>query len=233
MRYWCQIYFQNGVTFTRMRVQWAFGMYCVVLMLIFVFVMLRVLLCCRGSHQFIYMLTDHSLERIWGTVPLLILVFLSWPSMGLLYVLSELETPLVTVKCIGHQWYWEYEYTDFAVVSYNSYMVPEDELKLGEPRLLTVDKSMVLPFSVWCRILTTSFDVVHSWTVPAFGVKSDAVPGRLRESSVKVEMPGVFWGQCSEICGALHRFMPIRVEVVRAELFSKWLWILQSRVWEG
>nr|UUK33617.1 cytochrome c oxidase subunit 2 [Magallana gigas] len=233
MSYWCQMYFQNGVTFTSMRVQWAFGMYCVVLMLIFVFVMLSVLLCCSGSHQFIYMLTDHNLERIWGTVPLLILVFLSWPSMGLLYVLSELETPLVTVKCIGHQWYWEYEYTDFAVVSYNSYMVPEDELKLGEPRLLTVDKSMVLPFSVWCRILTTSFDVVHSWTVPAFGVKSDAVPGRLSESSVKVEMPGVFWGQCSEICGALHSFMPIRVEVVSAELFSKWLWVLQSSVWEG
>mmetsp|Transcript_10521 Transcript_10521/g.19701 ORF Transcript_10521/g.19701 Transcript_10521/m.19701 type:complete len:90 (-) Transcript_10521:221-490(-) len=89
---------------------------------------------------------------------------------------------------------------------------------------------MVLPFSVWCRILTTSFDVVHSWTVPAFGVKSDAVPGRLSESRVKVEMPGVFWGQCSEICGALHSFMPIRVEVVRSEAFFKWLTILESTV---
>nr|AAW69397.1 cytochrome c oxidase subunit II [Crassostrea virginica] len=230
MSYWCQMYFQNGVTFASMRVQWAFGMYCVVLMLIFVFVMLSVLLCCSGAHQFINMNTDHNLERVWGTVPMLILIFLSWPSMGLLYVLSELETPLITVKCIGHQWYWEYEYSDFLVVSYNSYMIPESELKLGEPRLLTVDKSMVLPFSVWCRILTTSFDVVHSWTVPAFGVKSDAVPGRLSESSVKVEMPGVFWGQCSEICGALHSFMPIRVEVVSSEAFFKWLTILESTV---
>nr|AKC99409.1 cytochrome c oxidase subunit II [Saccostrea mordax] len=228
MSYWCQMYFQNSATFAGMRVQWVFGMYCAVLTLIFIFVMLSVVMCLITPHQFLYAQTDHTLERIWGLVPLLILTFLSWPSMGLLYAMSELETPLITVKCVGHQWYWEYEYSDFSVVSYNSYMVPEKELNLGEPRLLTVDKSMVLPFSVWCRVLTTSFDVIHSWTVPAFGVKSDAVPGRLSESSVKVEMPGVFWGQCSEICGALHSFMPIRVEVVSCRVFEQWMSVLED-----
>lgn len=223
MRYWCQIYFQNSATLAGMRVQWVFGLYCVVTFAIFVFVALRMATSCFSPYRFLFMQTDHTLERIWGLVPLLILTFLSWPSIGLLYAIAELETPLVTLKCVGHQWYWEYEYSDFGLVSYNSYMVPEEELKLGEPRMLTVDKSVVLPFSVWCRVLTTSFDVIHSWAVPALGVKSDAVPGRLRERRIKVETPGVFWGQCSEICGALHRFIPIRVEIVRCEIFGKWI----------
>nr|YP_008757797.1 cytochrome c oxidase subunit II [Ostrea lurida]AGM48337.1 cytochrome c oxidase subunit 2 [Ostrea lurida] len=223
MSYWCQMYFQNSATLAGMRVQWVFGLYCVVTFAIFVFVALSMATSCFSPYSFLFMQTNHTLERIWGLVPLVILTFLSWPSMGLLYAMAELETPLITLKCVGHQWYWEYEYSDFGLVSYNSYMVPEEDLKLGEPRMLTVDKSVVLPFSVWCRVLTTSFDVIHSWAVPALGVKSDAVPGRLSESSIKVETPGVFWGQCSEICGALHSFMPIRVEVVSCEIFGKWI----------
>nr|YP_006303367.1 cytochrome c oxidase subunit II [Concholepas concholepas]AFC65046.1 cytochrome c oxidase subunit II [Concholepas concholepas]WNO19110.1 cytochrome c oxidase subunit II [Concholepas concholepas] len=164
-----------------------------------------------------------EIETIWTVIPAVILVFLALPSLRLLYLLDEVGNCSLSVKTIGHQWYWSYEYSDFPSIEFDSYMIPTNELEPGDFRLLEVDHRMVLPTQTDIRVLVTSADVIHSWTVPSLGVKVDAVPGRLNQLGFFIKYPGVFYGQCSEICGANHSFMPIVVEAIPLKNFMEWV----------
>nr|UBU97791.1 cytochrome oxidase subunit II [Dardanus aspersus] len=170
-----------------------------------------------------FLLENQTIEVIWTILPALILIFIAMPSLRLLYLLDEVNNPSVTLKSIGHQWYWSYEYSDFFQFEFDSYMIPTEELSETGFRLLDVDNRAVLPFNTQIRVLVSAADVIHSWTVPALGVKVDAIPGRLNQISFLINRPGLFYGQCSEICGANHSFMPIVVESVSVESFLSWM----------
>jgi cytochrome c oxidase subunit II len=167
--------------------------------------------------------THHTLLEItWTALPVLILVVIAIPSFKLLYFMDRVQEPEMTIKAVGHQWYWSYEYPDDGEFTFDAYMVPDDELQEGQLRLLTTDNAVVLPVETDIRVLITATDVLHSWAVPAFGVKTDAVPGRINETWVRIEEPGMYYGQCSELCGDFHAFMPIMVRAVSKEEFEAW-----------
>nr|UOU85138.1 cytochrome c oxidase subunit II [Tipula paludosa] len=170
-----------------------------------------------------YLLSGQLIEVIWTILPAIILVFIAMPSLRLLYLMDEIYNPSITLKTIGHQWYWSYEYTDFNKLEFDSYMIPTTDLKQEEFRLLDVDNRIVLPLNTQVRVLVSAADVLHSWTVPALGIKIDATPGRLNQTSFLINRPGLFYGQCSEICGANHSFMPIVVESVPMNYFINWI----------
>ena len=168
-----------------------------------------------------------TIEIIWTVIPSLILVVVALPSFALLYSIDEIVDPAITIKCVGHQWYWSYEYSDFESkignINFDSYMVPEDELEFGELRLLEVDNRIVLPVNTHIRVLVTAADVLHSWAIPSLGIKLDACTGRLNQTSMFILRNGVFYGQCSEICGVGHANMPIVVEAVSINQYINWL----------
>jgi cytochrome c oxidase subunit II len=169
--------------------------------------------------------TSHNtvIEVIWTVVPVIILVIIAVPSFRILYYMEKAEAPEMTIKAIGHQWYWEYQYPDQGDFTFSSYMIPDEEIKPGQHRLLEVDNRIVVPVNTTVRVLTTSADVIHAWAVPAFGIKKDAIPGRMNETWFRAEAEGVFYGQCSEICGTGHGYMPLAVEVVSRERFDQWV----------
>nr|BAI77212.1 cytochrome c oxidase subunit II [Bertella idiomorpha] len=169
-----------------------------------------------------YILDSQEIEIIWTVLPAVILILIALPSLRILYLMDEINDPHLTIKAIGHQWYWSYEYTDYEDLEFDSYMIPTQDLTPGQFRLLEADHRMVVPVESPIRVLVTAEDVLHSWAVPALGVKMDAVPGRLNQATFVVSRPGVFYGQCSEICGANHSFMPIVVESVPLEYFEDW-----------
>nr|WDD39348.1 cytochrome c oxidase subunit II [Oreolalax omeimontis] len=154
-----------------------------------------------------------EIEMVWTVMPAIILIAIALPSLRILYLMDEINYPFITVKTTGHQWYWSYEFGDFEDLYYDSYMIPTTELLPGELRLLEVDHRLLAPTSLPIRILVTAEDVLHSWAIPSLGVKTDAIPGRLNQTSFIASWPGIFYGQCSEICGANHSFMPIAIEV--------------------
>ena len=164
-----------------------------------------------------------SIEVIWTILPAIILFLLAFPSLRLLYLIDEINEPGVTIKSIGHQWYWRYEYSDFSGVIFDSYISPTEDLDYSNFRLLEVDNRVILPISAQIRILITAADVIHAWTIPSLGVKADAIPGRLNQLIFTIIRPGVFYGQCSEICGANHSFIPIVVEAVKLPSFLSWV----------
>ena len=168
-------------------------------------------------------LEAQQIETVWTILPAIILIFLAIPSLRLLYLIDEVNNPSLTVKAIGHQWYWSYEYSDFQQLEFDSYIIPTDDLDNGEFRLLEVDNRAVFPLNTEVRILTTAADVIHAWTIPALGVKADAIPGRLNQLRFSASRPGVFYGQCSEICGANHSFMPIAIEIIPVSSFISWI----------
>jgi len=170
-----------------------------------------------------YLLEAQYIETVWTILPAIILLFLAMPSLRLLYLTDETRNPSITLKAIGHQWYWSYEYTDFADIEIDSYIIPTTDLSIGIYRLLEVDNRIVLPIQTEIRILVTAADVIHAWTIPALGIKVDAVPGRLNQLRVSINIPGIYYGQCSEICGANHSFIPISLEVINLQNFSKWI----------
>jgi len=170
-----------------------------------------------------YLIEAQQIETVWTILPAVILLFLALPSLRILYLTDETRNPRLTIKSIGHQWYWRYEYTDFIDIEIDSYIVPTSDLAPGEFRLLEVDNRVVLPINMEIRILVTGADVIHAWTVPALGVKVDAVPGRLNQLRFTINQPGVFYGQCSEICGANHSFIPISIESVNIKSFINWI----------
>nr|ABB83939.1 cytochrome oxidase II [Simulium transiens] len=175
-----------------------------------------------------FLLHGQTIEIIWTILPAIVLMFIALPSLRILYLLDEINSPAITLKTIGHQWYWSYEYSDFLNLEFDSYMVPTNELETNGFRLLDVDNRIVLPMNTQIRILVTAADVIHSWTVPALGVKVDGTPGRLNQTSFLMNRPGLFFGQCSEICGANHSFMPIVLESSPTNYFIKWITAMNS-----
>ena len=169
--------------------------------------------------------TTHNtiLEILWTAIPVIILVIMAIPSFKLLYQQEKTDDYDMTVKIIGHQWYWEYEYPDYGNFYFESYMVQDQDLKKDDIRLLTVDNPLVIPANTNIQILITAGDVLHSWAVPSMGIKTDAVPGRLNETWVNVKEPGTYRGQCSEICGSGHGFMPTVVKVLPKADFLAWV----------
>nr|AUN45075.1 cytochrome c oxidase subunit 2 [Macrophthalmus darwinensis] len=170
-----------------------------------------------------YMLENQLIEAVWTSIPALILIFIALPSLRLLYLLDEISDPSLTIKTIGHQWYWSYDYSDFLNMEFDSYMIPSSDLEPSGFRLLDVDNRTILPMNTQIRTLITAEDVIHSWTVPALGVKADAIPGRLNQASLLINRPGLLFGQCSEICGANHSFMPIVIESTSISSFLNWI----------
>ncbi len=169
--------------------------------------------------------TTHNtvLEVIWTAVPILILVVIAIPSMKLLYYADKAEEADLTIKAIGRQWYWSYEYPDHGDISFDSAPLDEKDLKPGQKRLLSVDKPLVVPVGATVRILITSSDVIHAWGVPSLGVKRDAIPGRLNETWFRIDEEGTFFGHCYEICGPGHAYMPVEVRAVSPAKFKEWV----------
>nr|WGO58083.1 cytochrome c oxidase subunit II [Rhabdoblatta orlovi] len=170
-----------------------------------------------------FLLEGQLIEVAWTIAPAIILIFIAIPSLRLLYLMDEINNPVVTLKTIGHQWYWSYEYSDFLKVEFDSYMIPTNEMNSNDFRLLDVDNRAALPMNTFIRIIITATDVLHSWTVPSLGIKADATPGRLNQTSFLINRPGLFYGQCSEICGANHSFMPIVIESISIKNFINWI----------
>jgi cytochrome c oxidase subunit II len=162
------------------------------------------------------------LEIAWTAIPVLILVVIAIPSFKLLYFMDRAVNPEMTLKAIGRQWYWSYEYPDQGNFTFDAYMIAEQDLTEDQLRLYDVDNPVVLPVETDIRLLTTASDVIHSWAMPALGVKMDAVPGRINETWLRIERPGIYYGQCSELCGDYHAFMPIKIEAVSKEDFEAW-----------
>ncbi|TNE40939.1 MAG: cytochrome c oxidase subunit II [Alphaproteobacteria bacterium] len=169
--------------------------------------------------------TSHNtlIEIIWTVVPIMILIVIMIPSLKLLFYVDKIEKPDMTIKAIGYQWYWGYDYVDADDLSFEAVLVEQGDLKPGQPRLLTTDNALVLPIDTNIRVLVTSEDVIHSWAMPSLGVKMDAVPGRLNETWLRIEKEGMYYGQCSELCGMRHGFMPIMIKAVSKEEYKKWL----------
>nr|ATN41130.1 cytochrome c oxidase subunit 2 [Pterygota sp. 3 LC-2017] len=170
-----------------------------------------------------FLLHGQTIEIIWTILPAIVLLFIAFPSLRILYLLDEINHPAISIKTIGHQWYWSYEYSDFKNIEFDSYMIPTNEMNLDSFRLLDVDNRIILPINNQIRILVTATDVLHSWTVPSLGIKIDANPGRLNQTNFFINRPGLYYGQCSEICGANHSFMPIVIESTPTNFFIKWI----------
>jgi len=165
------------------------------------------------------------IEVIWTVIPVVILIVIAIPSFKVLYYNDRTENPDMTLKVTGYQWYWEYEYPDHDNITFSSYMIADNDIdeKKEQKRLLSTDNVVVLPIDTNIQILMAAGDVIHAWAVPAFGVKIDAVPGRLNETWVRIEKPGTYFGQCSELCGKDHSYMPIEIRAVTKEEFENWL----------
>jgi cytochrome c oxidase subunit 2 len=169
--------------------------------------------------------TSHNtvIEMLWTVVPVLILVIIAIPSFKLMYYMDRVPDPEMTIKVTGHQWYWSYEYPDQGGLTFDSNVIPDAELKSGQRRLLDVDNPLVVPADTIIRVQITGTDVIHSWFVPSFGVQEYAIIGRLNESWMKIEHEGIYYGQCNQICGVNHAFMPIKVQAVSKDAFQTWL----------
>ena len=192
-----------------------------------VFVLFLVIYACirfRASRNPVASTTTHNtfIEVIWTLVPCLILILIAVPSFKVLYEQDEIPPADVTIKAVGYQWYWGYEYPDENII-FDSYMIEDKDLQPGQPRLLTVDNEIFVPVNKVVKVLITANDVLHAWALPSFGVKRDAVPGRINETWFKADRTGTFYGQCSELCGVKHAFMPITVNVVSQDEYDAWL----------
>nr|UPL65418.1 cytochrome c oxidase subunit II [Sadoletus valdezi] len=196
-----------------------------IMILIMITVMVSYIMINTMNNNYInrYLMEGQTIELIWTMLPAVTLIFIALPSLHLLYLIDEVNNPMITIKTIGHQWYWSYEYSDFNNIEFDSYMKPTNELMPEEFRLLDVDNRVMIPMNIQVRILVTAADVLHSWAMPALGVKIDATPGRLNQGSFKINRPGLLYGQCSEICGANHSFMPIVIESIPSQNFINWL----------
>nr|YP_010610982.1 cytochrome c oxidase subunit II [Rhingia xanthopoda]WAP91816.1 cytochrome c oxidase subunit II [Rhingia xanthopoda] len=223
MSTWANLNFQDSASPLMEQLMFFHDHSMLILTMITVMVMYMMFMLFFNTQINRFLLHGQMIELIWTVLPTFILVFIAFPSLRLLYLLDEISDPLITLKAIGHQWYWSYEYSDFLNIEFDSYMIPTNELELNSFRLLDVDNRVVIPTNHQIRILVSAADVIHSWAVPALGVKVDATPGRLNQTNFFTNRPGLFFGQCSEICGANHSFMPIVIESVPSNYFIKWI----------
>nr|DBA43886.1 TPA_asm: COX2 [Bombus personatus] len=167
------------------------------------------------------LLKNHTIEIIWTMIPMIILMIICFPSLKILYYIDEIMNPYFSIKAIGHQWYWSYEYPEFNNFEFDSYML-NYELK-NQFRLLETDNRLIIPFKISMRMIISSLDVIHSWTIPSLGIKVDAIPGRINQLNLFCIRPGIYFGQCSEICGMNHSFMPIMLESTSYNYFLNWI----------
>nr|ASU53174.1 cytochrome oxidase subunit II [Chaitophorus leucomelas] len=164
---------------------------------------------------------NQMIEFIWTILPPIILIFIAMPSLHLLYLMDEIKSPIMTIKIFGHQWFWSYEYSDFFNIEFDSYMTNNTEKE--NFRLIEVDNKTILPYKFNIRLLISSEDVIHSWTIPSLAIKVDAIPGRMNQINMFMNRPGMYFGQCSEICGINHSFMPIQIESINLNKFILWI----------
>nr|ABE47612.1 cytochrome c oxidase II [Jalmenus clementi]ABE47614.1 cytochrome c oxidase II [Jalmenus clementi] len=222
MATWSNINFQNSVSPLMEQIIFFHDHSLIILIMITILVSYMMLSVFFNKFINRFLLEGQMIELIWTILPAITLIFIALPSLRLLYLLDELNNPLITIKSIGHQWYWSYEYSDFKNIEFDSYMI-QDYNNNNNFRLLDVDNRIVIPMNNNIRMLITATDVIHSWTVPSIGVKVDANPGRLNQTSFFMNRPGIFFGQCSEICGANHSFMPIMIESISIKNFINWI----------
>lgn len=178
-----------------------------------------------------FILQNQIIEIIWTIMPIIILIYIAIPSLIILYINDEIFNPLITIKSIGHQWYWRYEYSDLKNIDFNSFIIINSNIK-NSFRLLDVDNRLIIPFNNQIRIIINSTDVIHSWTIPSLGIKIDSIPGRINQSFIIINRPGIYYGQCSEICGINHRFIPIVIERTSNLNFINWLKLLSLDDWK-
>nr|YP_009528546.1 cytochrome c oxidase subunit II [Inflata indica]AYN73369.1 cytochrome c oxidase subunit II [Inflata indica] len=194
-----------------------------ILIMITLIVMYIMIMMMKNMYINRFLLEGQMIELIWTISPAITLIFIALPSLQLLYLLDEINSPLISVKTMGHQWYWSYEFSDFKNVEFDSYMIPSNEQNNFSFRLLEVDNRLTLPIYTQIRMMVSSSDVIHSWTIPSSSVKIDATPGRLNQITFYMNRIGLFFGQCSEICGTNHSFMPIVVESISPKYFIEWI----------
>nr|ABE47608.1 cytochrome c oxidase II [Jalmenus aridus] len=221
MATWSNINFQNSVSPLMEQIIFFHDHSLIILIMITILVSYMMLSIFFNKFINRFLLEGQMIELIWTILPAITLIFIALPSLRLLYLLDELNNPLITIKSIGHQWYWSYEYSDFKNIEFDSYMI--QDYNNNNFRLLDVDNRIIIPMNNNIRMLITATDVIHSWTVPSIGVKVDANPGRLNQTSFFLNRPGIFFGQCSEICGANHSFMPIMIESISIKNFINWI----------
>ena len=222
MRSWSQTQLQDSVT-TAITMLLSFHdliLMTIVLILTIISYMLIFIILNKLSNRILN--EAHKVEFIWTILPAIILLLLAIPSLQLLYIIEESQNPVLTIKAVGHQWYWNYEYGDFPHINYDSFLINSSQISVEKFRLLEVNNRIIIPINTEVRLLVTAADVIHSWTIPSLGVKADAIPGRLNQLSFSIHRPGVFYGQCSEICGANHSFMPITLESINTKSFINW-----------
>lgn len=221
MPHWSGIGFQNARSYIISHAEYFHDHTCLVIVLI-IGLIITINLDLLTNSVPILSLTEHSSLEVWWTIlPGILLLFIAYPSLRLLYLIDEIEHPDITLRTLGHQWFWEYNYPDFPDLNFESYIVSAP--KFSDSRLLDVDNRVVLPTNKHIRVLVSSTDVLHSWAIPSLGLKVDAVPGRLNQLSLNSLTPTISYGQCSEICGANHRFIPIVLEFVPKDKFLFWL----------
>lgn len=227
MRNWIQLNLQDGFRPIIEEFHYFHDFTNFILLFILIFVGFIIISMLFNKIIFKGLLEGQLIEFIWTLIPGLILIQIALPSLRLLYIIEDCINPDITIKAIGHQWYWEYEYSDFWInnknFSFDSYIIPQSDLKMGIFRQLETDNRVVLPLSSKIRTLVTRADVLHSWTIPSLGVKADAVPGRVNQLNFINFIPRVLYGQCSEICGRQHSNIPISVEFVLINEFNNWL----------
>jgi len=225
-----QINFQNAATTNMQDIVWFHNWFLfpiiTVITLFVMFLLIYILFRFNAKRNPVPSRTTHNtlIEVIWTVLPILILAIIAVPSFRILYTQQTIpQNADMTIKATGHQWYWGYEYPDHSDIAFDSLPLEGDELTDGKIRLLSVDNPLVVPAGKIVRLQVTGADVIHNWAMPSFGIKTDAVPGRLNETWFKVEEPGIYYGQCSELCGTRHAFMPIEVHVLAEEDFNIWL----------
>nr|UOF70220.1 cytochrome c oxidase subunit II [Tropostreptus sigmatospinus] len=223
MATWANLLFQNSASPLMEQLIFFHDHTLLILTMILSLVLYMFMMLMLNKHTNRFLLEGQEIETVWTVLPGIILIFIALPSLRLLYLLDEVNIPDLTIKTTGHQWYWSYEYTDFNTIEFDSYMTPTEDSSLSGFRLLDVDNRTILPMNAQIRMLITAADVLHSWTIPALGIKADAVPSRLNQVSFLITRPGLWYGQCSEICGANHSFMPIVLETVPMKYFINWL----------
>lgn len=210
MPVWGSLYFQNGVSPSMEQLIFFHDHVMIIIIIIMLLVGYIIVSSCVRRFYNLGLFEGQELEIIWTLLPAVFLLFIAFPSLRLLYLIEEYDNYDITIKALGHQWYWSYEYRDLNLKVFDSYMLSNNSIF----RLLNVDNSLVLPYNINVRILLSRVDVIHSWTIPSVGIKADAIPGRLNQLSLIFNRVGLFRGQCSEICGSNHRFMPILIIVI-------------------
>nr|YP_010585967.1 cytochrome c oxidase subunit II [Abaria herringbona]UZZ43703.1 cytochrome c oxidase subunit II [Abaria herringbona] len=221
MATWSNINLQNSMSPLMEQLMFFYDNIMFLLTIITIFILYAMIILFMNKLINSNLIENQFVEMIWTIIPSIFLINIALPSLQLIYMIDETNFPLITLKSISHQWYWSYEYSDFKNIKFDSYMI--NNLSLNNFRLLDVDNRIIMPMNIQIRNLITSNDVIHSWAIPSLGVKADALPGRLNQVSFLINQPGLFFGQCSEICGMNHSFMPICLESINTNFFINWI----------